>query len=218
MRKPGLLLTGFTLLLFPAASTGQTAESVLRAAESAYRRVVTMQADFYQTIINPMLGDPASSHGVLLLAPPGKFAMRFVDPKGDRVVADGEWLWLYTPSTIDDQVIRTPIPTSGAATPNLFGQFVDRPFERYAVSYVGEGVINDENVDKVKMIPKSQDIPFREAVVYVGRTDGVLRAIDLVEESGQRRHLVFQHFRFNAPIPPNELAFKPPRGVRVVVP
>lgn len=207
-----------TILLAITGGSAQTAEAVLSAAQSAYRRVVTLQADFHQTIINPMLGDPEPSNGVLFLAPPGKFAMRFEDPKGDRIVADGEWLWLFTPSTIDDQVIRTPIPTSGAATPNLFGQFVDRPFERYTVSYVGPGTVDDVPVDKVRMTPRVEDIPFREAVIHIGRSDGVLRAIDLVEESGQQRHLVFRNFKLNVTIPAHELAFKPPRGVRIVVP
>ncbi|MCH8841319.1 MAG: hypothetical protein IH831_11745, partial [Planctomycetes bacterium] len=63
--------------------------------------------------------------GVLFLVPPDRFAMRFEEPEGDRIVADGEWLWAYTPSTVPDQVIRQPIPRFGVATPNLFGQFVD---------------------------------------------------------------------------------------------
>lgn len=213
-----ILLSSAACLIAASSSVGQTAESVLRAAENAYRRVNTLQATFHQTIINPMLGGPEASYGVLFLAPPDKFAMRFEDPEGDRVVADGQYLWLYTPSSIEDQVIRTPIPTTGAATPNLFGQFVDRPFERYTVSYVGQDTVNDATVDKIRMVPKSEEIPFREAVIHVARADGVLRAIDLVEESGQKRQLVFLNFKFNSTIPAREVSFDPPRGVRVVVP
>jgi hypothetical protein len=35
-----------------------------------------------------------------------RIAVRFTDPAGDRIVADGRSLWIYLPSTAPDQVIR----------------------------------------------------------------------------------------------------------------
>ena len=72
-------------------------------------------------------------------------------------------------------------------------------------------------VEKVKLVPRIEGIPFQEAVISIG-PDGTLRMLDLVEESGQRRTLVFERIERNKPIPATELIFRPPPGVRVITP
>ena len=215
MRLPAIL--GALVLAAPPLSA-QSADSVLARAQRAYDGMTTLRAAFSQTLTNPMLGGPEQSRGVLFLQPPGRFAMRFTEPSGDRVVADGQWLWVYTPSSMPDQVIRQPIPTSGANTPNLFAQFVDQPLERYRASYVGSDTVAAEPVDLVRLVPKGNDAPFREAVIGISRRDGWMRRLSLVEESGQRRVLTFQRLDINQLIPPGELRFTVPRGTRVITP
>ena len=215
MRLPAIL--GALVLAAPPLSA-QSADSVLARAQRAYDGMTTLRAAFSQTLTNPMLGGPEQSRGVLFLQPPGRFAMRFSEPSGDRVVADGQWLWVYTPSSVPDQVIRQPIPTSGANTPNLFAQFVDQPLERYRASYVGSDTVATEPVDLVRLVPKGNDVPFREAVIGISRRDGWMRRLSLVEESGQRRVLTFQRLDINQLIPPGELRFSVPRGTRVITP
>ena len=215
MKLPAVL--GALMLAAPSLSA-QSADSVLARAQRAYDGMTTLRAAFSQTLTNPMLGGPEQSRGVLFLQPPGRFAMRFTEPSGDRVVADGQWLWVYTPSSMPDQVIRQPIPTSGANTPNLFAQFVDQPLERYRASYVGSDTVATEPVDLVRLVPKGNDVPFREAVIGISRRDGWMRRLSLVEESGQRRVLTFQRLDINQLIPPGELRFSVPRGTRVITP
>jgi len=164
-----------------------------------------------------MLGKPETSRGVMFLNPPDRFAMRFSDPKGDRIVADGTWMWLFTPSTTPDQVIREPIPRGGAMTPNFFAQFVDRPLDRYYATLAKPDTVAGTAVSVVKLIPKS-DQPFREAVISIGKTDHLLRRVSLVEESGQRRVIVLTSLATGLVIPETELKFRPPNGVKTVTP
>lgn len=217
------LLTAVTVM---AAALGRAAQPggaqevlpALTRAEEAYDRISSLRAEFVQTIVNPMLGGPEESRGVLYLEPPGRFAMRFVEPEGDRIVVDGRWLWTYAPSSIPDQVIRQPVPTGGTSTPNLVSQFVERPLERYDASSAGVDTIHGQVVDLVRLDPKADNTGFTEAVIAVGRRDGLLWRIALREESGQRRTLIFERIRTNLPIPDGELSFVPPRGTRVVTP
>ncbi|GBD31107.1 Outer-membrane lipoprotein carrier protein [bacterium HR33] len=215
--RPLLAAAGW---LWATAAPAQQADlnSALARAQRAYDQMQTLRAEFTQTITNPMLGAPERSRGVLFLAPPDRFAMRFLDPEGDRIVADGRWLWLYTPSTVPDQVIRQPIPASGATTPNLFAQFIDRPLERYQASYLGRQELGGEAVDVVRFVPRERDMPFREAVLSLAVSDGWPRKLELAEPSGQRRELIFSKPAVNLQIAPEELSFTPPKGVRVVTP
>jgi outer membrane lipoprotein-sorting protein len=133
-------------------------------------------------------------------------------------VADGKWLWLFTPSSVADQAIRQPIPKGGTNSPNFFAQFVDRPLERYGATLVGRDTIGNTVVDVVRLLPKFNDQPFREAVISIGRSDGLLRKVALVEESGQKRVIVLPEPQTGVNIPEEEFRFRAPKGVKVVTP
>ena len=127
----------------PSNLQSQDPAPILDRASASFDTVRTLQADFVQVIDNPMIGDPDTTRGRLYQRRPGYFAMRFTDPKDDRIVADGRHLWLYTPSTTPGQVIRSAIPGTGTTGPNLIGQFVEHPRERYDARYVRADSISD---------------------------------------------------------------------------
>lgn len=216
--KTGALLVALALVLAPSTVRAQDAATALQRAERAYDQLHTLRADFVQVLINPMLGAPDTARGTLFLAPPERFAMRFSDPAGDRIVTDGQWLWAYTPSTAPGQVIRQSVPENGTSTPNLFAQFVEHPLDRYAATYRGEDVVVGDTVDVVELTPVVEGLPFRSATIAVSRATGLLRRVGLVEASGQRRRLTLERITPNATIAPGEFTFRPPPGVKVVTP
>ena len=212
----GLFLT---VLAFP--SDRQTVRqsdvwSVLDRASKSYDSVNTLSADFIQVVENPMLGDPDTTRGTLFQRRPNFFAMRFSEPKNDRIVADGRRLWLYTPSTTPGQVIRTTIPGAGTTGPNLIGQFVEHPRARYDAAYVRGDSVPDGPVDVIALTPRAKDLPYSAAIVWISKQDGLVRRIDLVETSGQRRTITLQHLSVNRAIAAREFRFSPTSGVRVV--
>lgn len=204
--------------LCAAPLPAQSAEAVLARAEAAYQRAGTFRAEFVQIIVNPMLGDAEETRGTIALDPPNRFAMRFTEPEGDMIVADGTWLWIYGPSSLEGQVIRQPIPTRGPVSPNLVAQFVERPLERYRVSYVGLDSVAGHPVDVVRLVPHDRAFPFRQADIAIDRDNGLLRRLNFVERSGQGRTLVFSNVRTGVAIPDSVFAFEVPAGVKVVTP
>jgi outer membrane lipoprotein carrier protein len=191
---------------------------VLDRASATYRTITTLSADFVQIITNPMIGTPDTTRGRLYQMRPSRFSMRFTAPKGDRIVADGRFLWLYTPSTTPGQVIRSRIPEYGTTGPNLIGQFVEQPRERYTAQYVRADSLPDAvgPVDVIRLVPKGHDQPYSEATIWVGREDGLVHRVDIKESSGQERTVILRNIRVNAGVPGRELTFSPPAGVRVV--
>lgn len=189
---------------------------ILDRASRSYDTVRTLQAEFIQIIDNPMLGDPDTTRGKLYQRRPSYFAMRFTEPKHDRVVADGRRLWLYTPSTTPGQVIRTAIPGTGTTGPNLIGQFVERPRERYDARYVREDSLPDGPVDVIALTPRAQDLAYSAATVWIAKQDGLARRIEIEETSGQRRTIILRNVTVNRAIGPREFRFSPPAGLQVV--
>src|SRR6266566_3879945 len=216
-RLGGLMLTAVFLTAEPPnRPTAQDPAPILDRASASYDTVRTLQADFTQIVDNPMLGDPDTTRGRLLQRRPNYFAMRFSDPKNDRIVADGRRLWLYTPSTTPGQVIRTTIPGTGTTGPNLIGQFVEHPRERYSARYVRADSLPDGPVDVVALTPRVKDLPYEAATVWIAKQDGLVRRIEIVENTGQHRTITLQHLAVNGTIPTREFRFSPTAGVRVV--
>jgi chaperone LolA len=207
-------MTAVLLLLLAV----QDPAPILEKASQAYQTVRTLSADFIQIVDNPLIGGPDTTRGKLFQSRPNYFAMRFTQPNGDRIVADGRRLWLYTPSTTPDQVIRTAIPGTGTTGPNLIGQFVERPRERYTARYLRVDSSPDGPVDVIVLVPRapSPDLPYTEAAVWIARKDGLVRRIDIVETSGQRRTIILQKLAVNRGVPSREFRFSPPAGSRVV--
>ncbi len=189
---------------------------MLDRASATYAAITTLTADFMQVVDNPLIGAPDTTRGRLFLERPGRFAMRFTEPQGDRLVADGRYLWLYTPSTTPNQVIRTRIPATGGVTPNLIGQFVDRPRERYRARWVKADSSAGGPADVVALTPLDAAAGYREAAIWVSRADGVVRRVEIVEASGQRRVVALHGLESNTAIAARELRFTPPAGARVV--
>lgn len=205
------------LLGAPARLTAQSpAAPVLDRVTAAYGDLRLLTADFVQIIINPMTGAPDTTRGRLYQLPPNRFAMRFTAPRGDRLVADGRFFWVYTPSTTPGQVIRTRIPATGSAGPNLLGQFADRPHERYRATWLRADTLPDGVVDVVSLVPTERDQPFSEATLWVSRADGLPRRLEFQETSGIRRALLLSGLERNGEVPWREFTFSAPAGARVV--
>jgi outer membrane lipoprotein carrier protein len=209
-------LTAASLLANPARLSAQDPWPVLDRASAAYQRARTFAADFVQVVANPMLGEPDTTRGRLFQQRPNRFAMRFTQPQGDRIVADGRWLWLYTPSTTPGQVIRSRIPENGTTGPNLIGQFVERPRERYRARYVRADSSGAGWMDVIALTPRDSSLPYSGAVVWVRRGDGLVHRLEITESGGQLRVVILSNLEENAAVAAREFRFTPPASVQVV--
>ena len=189
---------------------------VLDHASATYQTVQTLAADFVQVIENPMVGPPDTTRGRLFQQRPSRFAMRFSVPPSDRIVADGKYLWLYTPSTTPGQVIRSRIPDAGTTGPNLIGQFVERPREHYTARYVRADSTAAGWNDVVALTPRDSTLPYSGATIWVGRGDGLVHRLEIDESGGQVRRVWLSRLQLNIQVSAAEFRFTPPHGVEVV--
>ena len=199
-----------------AQAQGQDAEAIVGRSSRVYRSLASLTADFLQVIDNPMI-DSAESRGTLIQAGSAKLSMRFTDPPGEAVVIDGEHVWVYTPSTVPDQVLRLKAPSGGPVYGyNLLAWFLDKPAERYQAKYLREDKVGSRAVDVVELTPAVPDLPFERAVIWLDRQDGLPRRLEITERSGALRTLALSNLRVNRGVPDSTFEFKVPPGVRVV--
>jgi outer membrane lipoprotein-sorting protein len=216
-------MTSLLVLLVPAVSVltppslrAQDALAIVGRSSTVYRSLASLSADFVQIIDNPMI-DSAESRGTLIQAGPSKLPMRFTDPPGEAVVIDGRHVWVYTPSTVPDQVLRLAVPSGGPVYGyNLLAWLLDRPAERYTAKFLKQEKLGNRTLDVVELTPAVPDLPFDRAVLWLDREDALPRRLEITEKSGALRTLALSKLRVNRKVPDSTFKFQVPPGVRVV--
>jgi outer membrane lipoprotein carrier protein len=210
-------LTSLCLALLAAPLAAQTPEATLDKAIEAYDGVKTIRASFTQTVTNPLTGTTVNAKGdVVQQRDRGQLSIRFTDPAGDRIVADGQFVWLYLPSTNPGQVIKMRATEGASGTPDVTAQFLDAPKGRYDVSDAGRSTVNGRGARALLLVPKrGASVPFSKATIWVDDADGFVRQFEVHEPSGIIRKVTITSMQPNVPVSSSSFSFVPPRGTRV---
>jgi outer membrane lipoprotein carrier protein len=158
-----------------------------------------------------------SSAGELVQRRPNHVAVRFTDPAGDRIIADGTWVWFYLPSTAPGQVIRTRIQDGMAGSPDLTAQFLDAPSSRYDITDLGRDTVNGRGARVLALVPKAGvQAPFQKAVIWVDNADALIRRFEVTDANEVVRRVTIQKLTLNAAVPASAFRFTPPAGTKVI--
>lgn len=192
------------------------AESILERARRAYAQVRSLRAEFVQHVRVPLLGQEKTSRGRLYVARPDRLRMEFTDPAGDLLVADGQFLWLYTPSTDREQVIRQPLG-AGGPTVDVSQELLDRPQERFVATYLGRDDVAGRPAYVLSLVPKRPS-SYRVLRVWIDAEDYLVRRFEAREENDTERRVELRNVAINPSLPATLFRFTPPEGTRVVTP
>lgn len=215
-RKLGVaVLTAIGVLL---ASTPASAQDrgigIIQAAADRYQSVDALCADFTQHLVVPLLGNERTGVGRICQARPNRFAMRFTDPDGDRVVIDGEWVWIYYPSLDEKQVIRTPVAQQQGGH-DFHREFLDDPEAKYQVTYEGDDTVDGRATHRLRLVPR-QATSYRSAELWIDQGTPTLRRIRFQEENGTVRTITLTNIDFASDPEGAWFTFTPPPGAHII--
>jgi chaperone LolA len=199
-----------------APARAQDAGTILDRAVSAYGAITTFRADFVQEVTDPMVGGSTPSRGEFLQQRPNRFAMRWRVPRGDLLVADGQYLWVFLPSSTPNQVVRSRLSGRAGESADIVAEFLDRPRERFTVAFVRAERGAGREADVIALTPRERTAAYTRVQLWVDRRDGLVRRLEITEASGAVRKISFDRIRTNVTIPASAFLFTPPAGIRVV--
>lgn len=198
-----------------ATAVSDSASLVLvERTAAAYRGARTIRAEFTQLLRNPRTRTSFTSRGEFFQRGSERFAFVFSEPPEDRVVSDGQVLWLYSPSTAKGQVFK--MPRAAGAGMDLATSVLRDPARRYVVTAAGDSTIEDQKVRAVLLVPRSADAPFMRATLWLDSKSALVRRAEFTEASGLVRTIAFTRIRTGSTLPRNVFTFTPPAGVRVI--
>ena len=190
-----------------------SAEAILAEVEETYDAARSFRADFVQQLTVPLLGSTQTSRGEIYQRKPDRFLMKFTDPAGDVLVADGEFFWMYYPSSDPTQVIRAAM-TEGAEQADLQRQFLSNASERYVVTLAGEENVEGRPAHVLTLVPKTPS-QYRLIKVWVDQQDHLVRRFEMTEENQSVRRLDLRDIQLNTALPDDLFRFTPPAGAQV---
>lgn len=195
---------------------GPDVETLLTRAEAAYSGLRTLRADFRQVIEVPLLERRREGHGTWLRKGRGRFKMDFTEPPEDVIVADGEHLWLYYPSTNPRQVIRSTLegPETHAGTADVLARILSEARTSYTATYEGREDVAGVSTHVVRLRPTGRS-PYREVTVWIAADDRLVRRFRILEENETERTITLSDLRPDAPIADSVFRFIPPADADV---
>ena len=198
----------------PRGASGQEAAGLIERAAGRFVALTGLCADFEQTIDVTLLRQVRESRGELCQQGPERFEMRFLEPAGDRIVADGVDLWVYFPSTDPGQLFRTPLAGVDGRF-DLHREFLSDPGERYAATLEGADEIDGQVMHILSLRPRIPS-PYLHARLWIGAEDALVRRLVVLEESESVRTLRLSNLRLNPSLGAEWFRFEPPAGVQVI--
>ncbi len=198
----------------PIRPQNPDAQQVLAQAANRHRSMDSFCAHFTQRLTVPLLGQATESRGELCHKKPGYFSMRFFEPAGDEVVADGEYVWAYFPST-DPAVVFRMRPGPGGGSLDFHREFLEDPGSRYQASYDRASSLNGRAAHVLTLTPRVTS-EYRWARVWIDARDFTLRRIEIQEKNDSTREVDLRDLRVDAAPAEEAFRFIPPPGAQII--
>jgi outer membrane lipoprotein carrier protein len=201
----------------PQPALGATdANEILNRAERTYAQVRSMEADFVQQVYVPLLQSTQHSRGRIFNRMPDRFLMRFAEPQGDIIVADGRYFWMYYPSTDARQVMRTTLAQGGQQV-DLQREFLSDASQRFTAVRTGSENIGGRQTHALTLTPRTPS-PYTRIRLWVDAQDFLVRQFEITEQNETVRRLQLSNIRTNVNLSDELFRFTPPPGAQIFEP
>ncbi len=209
-----LALGTFWGLVGPVSGQGPTALEYLERSAERYGQSSSFCADFQQELTIPLLGESRRGSGRICQQQPDLFAMRFSEPTGDQVVADGTYLWAYFPSSDPKQVLRERLQGS-PGTIDFHREFLEDPGRKYTIQLGGAELVDGRDARRILLRPQTER-GYEEAVLWVDAQSSLVLRVRIIEENGSVRTLELSGIELDAEPEAEMFQFIPPPGTQVI--
>jgi len=194
-------------------TTTQDMNAAVDRATAAYSNVRTMSGKLEQNVRNLLTGSQHITRADFQQTLPDRISVRFTEPAGDMLIADGTAVWIFTPSATPGVVTRAPM-NAASVWINMVSWLVQNPRERFTLTDQGAEALDGRAVRVVSFVPKEPMPELRKATAWIDVQSGVIRQVEVNEPSLVRR-IRFTTLNLNPTVNTSLYNFTVPRGVRI---
>ena len=196
------------------------ARRVAAASQSYYQKVEHVRARFEHTVVLAKAGTKKVRRGRLAFERPGRLSVRYDDPKGHRVISDGERVRVFDPDAKTLYLTKIERSLYPAMVSFLEGDAVLSRDYRLRVLDLDRARVKRGRV--LEAVPKEPTPVMTRMLLFVGdgRGDryGEVERVLVVDAQGNHNRFDFHDLKRGRDIPNREFTFRPPRGTKVIKP
>jgi outer membrane lipoprotein carrier protein len=201
------------------AAMAQPAGDPTASLENFVKNTKSGRAAFTQVVTSParegQVAKTKTSSGTFEFLRPNRFSFVYRKPFEQRIVSDGQTLWLHdldlnqvTSRKLSQALAGTPAAVIAAAA-DLKGLQAD---------FQLQPLPDKSGLQWIEARPKSREGQLQSIRVGLKTTDrgSELAALEILDSFGQRSVMSFSQFEVNPPLEPAAFQFKPAAGVDVI--
>jgi outer membrane lipoprotein carrier protein len=210
-------LTALLLIAVVGVLHAQGGTSAIERATALYKGAKTARGSIEKTTTNALTGRTYVTRGDYQQQFPHKVSINFSEPRGDAIVSDGAFVWLYTPSSTPGVVLKVPI-VEAATWINLINVLFDSTRTRFSITEGARETLGGATVQLVTLVPRSAMRDLQRARVWIDVNSGHVRQFEVVENPDITHRILFTTLDLNAAVDTSRFTFVVPRNVRVETP
>ncbi len=202
------------LLLTPAAAAadGPDADRLLAGLQDWLDRSTTLSGRFEQSLVSGAFGEGIRESGLIWIHRPGRMRWDYTDPEPKTAILNGDTTFFYEQDA-GQMIVGTLTDGGGLLASLLAGQ------ERLAALFRAERIMRPDLAQGrgwfLRLIPNMAEEAFEEVTLFLGR-QYQLRAVEVLDASGNRVLYRFSDLKRNEGIPETVFDFEPPEGTEIL--
>lgn len=218
MKKILTCLLAVSILYLPgqgmAAKTEVQLKTVLAGIDRYYESLSSLTAAFSQTVEVPVLEKRERYAGRMYFRKPDLVRLEYTSPKGQLMVADGQYYWFFQPQNDIPQAMRARMDQVSSDVPRyvLGGNLA----ARFDVTLVGLESRGGANCFVLDLSPRKASPYYRNLRAWVDESTFATRAVRYEDESGNFNTFDLTGLKENAVIDAGKFRFSPPRGTQIL--
>jgi outer membrane lipoprotein carrier protein len=203
----------------PATSPAKAASGGIESLEKFVKGTQSGRAVFTQVVTAParegQLPRTKTSSGTFEFLRPNRFRFVYTKPFEQRIVADGQTLWLHdldlnqvTARKLGQVLSGTPAAVIAAAA----------DLKDLQADFTLNAMPEQDGLQWVEATPKRPDGQLQSIRVGFKTTaqGSELATLDILDSFGQRSRMTFTQFEVNPALPASTFRFTPPAGADVI--
>jgi len=201
-----MLSFGFLFWFQPAFAEGL--EEVVTKIQQNYLKIKDFTADFQQITIFKSLKKKEITDGVVYFKKPGKMRWDYHAPSFQKVISDGEKLWIYLPE--EEQVMVKDISHALSQTPLSFLLGLGNLKKDFKITFSPR-----KNL-WLELVPKQAMGNIERLELSVNEEDYSVKAVILHDLMGNIIEIKFSNMVQNVGPEDSLFSFSPPEGVEII--
>ena len=189
------------------------AEALASRLQQHYDKIGDFEADFVQTILNPVLRTKTTGNGHLYVKRPGRMKWVYATPERQELIYDGKRLVAYYP---DDKVANITEISRDSSSPSLLFLAGQGNILRDFIPSNGDSTVT--GTVGLKLTPRRPEPEYEYFVLMVEEKSAQLRGLRTRDNQGGDTTTTFQNLRENGGVRDSLFEFTPPKGVEVFSP